>query len=46
MVDNPCSFANSVADWARWARDLSNIFRPALVVFVSVVVLAVAVSKL
>jgi len=39
------SFARTVGDWARWARDLGLIFRPVLVVSVPVVVLAVAVSR-
>jgi NAD(P)-dependent dehydrogenase (short-subunit alcohol dehydrogenase family) len=39
------SFARTVGDWVRLARDLGLIFRPVLIVFVPAVVLAVAVSR-
>ena len=45
MVGHPCSFARTIGDSARLARDLSHIFRPVLIPLVSVVVLAVAVSR-
>jgi hypothetical protein len=45
MVGHPCSFARTVGDWVRLARDLGLIFRPVLIVFVPAVVLAVAVSR-
>jgi hypothetical protein len=43
MVGHPCSFASAVEDWVRLARDLALIFRHVLIVFVPIVVLAVAV---
>ncbi len=45
LIVLPCSFARTVKYWVRWFRDLALIFRPALVVFVPVVVLAFAMSK-
>jgi len=44
-VRRTASFAKTVGNWARWARDLGLIFRPVLMVSVPVVVIAVAVSR-
>ncbi|KAF8256820.1 hypothetical protein EI94DRAFT_1693694 [Lactarius quietus] len=38
-------FATAVGDWVRLVRDLARIFRPALIISVPVVGLAVAVSR-